>query len=118
MCRATSPSAHSLLTERRRKHLCALGIELSGDTQWTGAARRVDRLRGLDPALQDLPYPDVVPALRELRRVLKPDGVLRVAVPDLEHSIKAWCRGDAAYFYIPDVDARSVGSKLIVQAIW
>jgi SAM-dependent methyltransferase len=99
--------------------LCAPGIELSGDIR-NGLAlpdASIDYAVSIH-ALQDLPYPDIVPALRELRRVLKPDGVLRVAVPDLERSIQAWCRGDAAYFYIPDADARSVGSKLIVQAIW
>jgi len=69
-------------------------------------------------ALQDLPYLDIVPALRELRRVLRPDGVLRVGLPDLDRSIEAWLRDDKAYFYIPDDETRSLGGKLIVQAIW
>jgi SAM-dependent methyltransferase len=69
-------------------------------------------------ALQDLPYLDLVPALRELRRVLRPDGVLRLGLPDLERAIEAWLRGDERYFYIPDEEARTLGGKLIVQAIW
>ena len=69
-------------------------------------------------ALQDLPYLDLVPALAELRRVLKPAGVLRVGVPDLERAIDAWRRGDARYFYIPDAEVASLGGKLIVQATW
>jgi SAM-dependent methyltransferase len=69
-------------------------------------------------ALQDLPYLDIVPALRELRRVLKPGGVLRLGLPDLERSIDAWERHDTAYFYIPDDEARTLDGKLIVQAIW
>jgi SAM-dependent methyltransferase len=69
-------------------------------------------------ALQDLAYLDVLPALRELRRVLRHGGVLRVGLPDLERAIEAWMRGDAAYFYIPDDETRALGGKLIVQAIW
>jgi SAM-dependent methyltransferase len=69
-------------------------------------------------AFQDLPYLDVVPALSELRRVLKPRGVLRVGVPDLERAIEAWRRGDARYFYIPDDEVASLGGKLVVQATW
>jgi predicted SAM-dependent methyltransferase len=34
--------------------------------------------------LQDLPYPDILPALKELRRLLKPDGLLRLGLPDVD----------------------------------
>lgn len=68
--------------------------------------------------LQDLPYLDIVPVLGELRRVLAPDGVLRLALPDLDRSIQAYLRGDGRYFYIPDEEVRSPGAKLVVQAVW
>jgi predicted SAM-dependent methyltransferase len=69
-------------------------------------------------ALQDLPYPDVLPALRELHRVLKPAGVLRLGLPDLDRAIRAYVRKDARYFYIPDEDAASMGGKLVAQIVW
>jgi SAM-dependent methyltransferase len=68
--------------------------------------------------LQDLAYADVLPALHELRRVLRPGGVLRLAVPDLERAIRAFVGNDPAYFYVPDADARSVGAKLVTQIVW
>ena len=68
--------------------------------------------------LQDFGYADVDPALRELRRVLKPDGALRLALPDLDPAIRAYLAGDAAYFHVPDRDARSVGAKLVAQMVW
>jgi predicted SAM-dependent methyltransferase len=78
---------------------------------------------GLDYAvgihtLQDLAWPDIPRALCELRRVLRPSGVLRLALPDLDRAIDAYRRGDAAYFYVPDEDARSIGAKLVTQIIW
>jgi SAM-dependent methyltransferase len=113
-CGPTPPSGW-LNADRRREP----GVDLVGDIR-DGLSIPDD---SVDYAvaihgLQDLPYLDLVPALRELRRVLRPGGVLRVAVPDLERSVEAWLRGDAAYFYIPDHDAASLGGKLIVQAIW
>jgi predicted SAM-dependent methyltransferase len=69
-------------------------------------------------ALPELPYRDLVPALTELRRVLKPGGVLRLALPDLERGIEAYQRGDRDYFHVPDEDARSVGAKFVTQMIW
>ncbi|HEU4684762.1 MAG TPA: methyltransferase domain-containing protein [Nitrospira sp.] len=68
--------------------------------------------------LQDLPYAEVVPVLAELRRVLKPGGVLRLGLPDLDKAIAAYCRNDHAYFYVPDSDALDIGAKLVTQATW
>ncbi len=69
-------------------------------------------------AFPELPYPDIEPALSELQRVLKPDGVLRLSLPDLDKAIRAYLDGDASYFLIPDDDIRSLGGKLIVQLTW
>jgi SAM-dependent methyltransferase len=69
-------------------------------------------------ALQDLPWRDIPQVLRELHRVLRAGGVLRVAVPDLDRAIDAYRAGDAAYFYVPDEHARTIGSKLVTQIIW
>ena len=69
-------------------------------------------------ALPELSYPDVVPALVELRRVLRPAGVLRLGLPDLEKSVGAFQRGDRDYFLVPDEDATSLGAKLVTQLVW
>jgi SAM-dependent methyltransferase len=69
-------------------------------------------------ALPEVPYDRIVPVLRELRRVLKPGGILRLGLPDLLKGVKAYERGDRDYFLVPDEDARSLGAKLITQLIW
>jgi SAM-dependent methyltransferase len=69
-------------------------------------------------ALPEVPYDDLVPVLTELRRVLKPGGVLRLSLPDLERGIDAYRRGERAYFLVPDDDWSDIGSKLIVQLVW
>lgn len=69
-------------------------------------------------ALPEVPYPELVPILQELRRILKPNGVLRLALPDLNKGIQAYQRNDRDYFLIPDENARSIGAKLITQLIW
>jgi SAM-dependent methyltransferase len=69
-------------------------------------------------ALPELPYPDLEPALVELHRVLRPDGVLRLSLPDLDRAIRAYLHRDADYFLVPDDDVRSLGGKLIVQLTW
>jgi SAM-dependent methyltransferase len=69
-------------------------------------------------ALPELSYPEIVPALRELRRVLKPGGVLRLALPDLDKGVDAYRRGDSEYFAVPDDEMRSLGGKLVAQLVW
>jgi SAM-dependent methyltransferase len=69
-------------------------------------------------ALPEMPYSEVVPALKELHRVLKNGGVLRLVLPDLLKGVRAYERGDRDYFLVPDEDARSLGAKLVVQLIW
>jgi ubiquinone/menaquinone biosynthesis C-methylase UbiE len=68
--------------------------------------------------MQDLAYLDVVPALRELHRVLRPGGVLRLGLPDLDRALDAYRQNDADYFLVPDEDAASVGGKLVAQLVW
>lgn len=77
----------------------------------------LDYLVGIH-ALQDVPYPDLVPVLEELRRVLKPDGVCRLGLPDLDRAVRAYLGGDAGYFYIRDDEIGSLGGKLITQLTW
>ena len=69
-------------------------------------------------ALPEVPYDRIVPVLRELGRVIKPGGILRLCLPDLIKGIRAYERGDRDYFLIPDEDATSIGAKLITQLIW
>jgi SAM-dependent methyltransferase len=69
-------------------------------------------------ALQEIPLDQLVAVLMELRRVLVPGGVLRLALPDLMKGVRAYERGDRDYFLVPDQDAQSLGAKLVVQLIW
>ena len=69
-------------------------------------------------ALVEFALGDLVPVLAELRRVLKPAGVLRLGLPDLIKGVRAYERGDRDYFLVPDADARSLGAKLVVQLVW
>jgi len=61
---------------------------------------------------------EVLPALRELRRVLRPGGVLRLGLPDLDRAIRAYLAGERGYFLVPDREVRSLGGKLAVQLLW
>src|SRR5439155_4954692 len=69
-------------------------------------------------ALPEVPLPDVVPVLHELRRVLRPGGVLRLALPDLDRNLDAYRRRDAGWFLVPDDDAHTLSGKLITQLLW
>src|SRR5689334_1077627 len=69
-------------------------------------------------ALPELPLTDQVLALRELHRVLKPAGILRLGLPDLDRGIKAYMENDRDYFLIPDEEAATIGGKLVTQLLW
>jgi predicted SAM-dependent methyltransferase len=69
-------------------------------------------------ALVELPYLEVLPALRELHRLLEPGGVLRLGLPDLNRAIAAYATGDRSYFTVPDDDAISLSGKFVVQMTW
>lgn len=68
--------------------------------------------------LQDLAWQELPHALAEILRILRPGGWLRAGVPDLDRAIDAYRRDDAAWFYVPDRDARAPGAKLVTQIIW
>jgi predicted SAM-dependent methyltransferase len=69
-------------------------------------------------ALPMISYPDLVPVLRELQRLLAPGGVLRLGLPDLDRGIQAYLRGDREYFLIPDDIVHSHGGRFIVHMLW
>jgi SAM-dependent methyltransferase len=68
--------------------------------------------------LPHIPLAGLAPALARVQRVLKPGGVLRLALPDLEKAIDAYRRRDTAYFAIPDAQWTSLGAKLVAQIVW
>jgi SAM-dependent methyltransferase len=68
--------------------------------------------------LPELGYRELDPALKELRRVLKPGGVLRLSLPDLDLAINAYRSKDVDYFLIGDDEVRSLAGKMIVQLLW
>ncbi len=69
-------------------------------------------------ALPEIPYRDLDRTLQELRRVLKPNGVLRLALPDMNKAIRAMQERDIDYFLIGDDEVRSLSGKCIVQLTW
>jgi predicted SAM-dependent methyltransferase len=69
-------------------------------------------------ALQELVYPEIVQALRELRRVLKPRGTLRLVLPDLRKGMQAYLRGQDDYFQVDTDEIHSPGGRFIVHMLW
>jgi predicted SAM-dependent methyltransferase len=69
-------------------------------------------------ALPMISYPDLVPVLGELRRLLASGGVLRLGLPDLDRGLQAYLRGDPEYFLVPDDVVRSHGGRFIVHMLW
>ncbi|MBG6081158.1 class I SAM-dependent methyltransferase [Rubrivivax gelatinosus] len=97
----------------------AAGVDLVGDlcTGLPLADASVDYAVGMH-LLQDIAWPELPAAVAELRRVLRPGGVLRLGLPDLDRAIDAYRHGDAGYFFVPDEHARDIGAKLVTQIIW
>jgi SAM-dependent methyltransferase len=69
-------------------------------------------------ALPEIPYPDLHAVLGELRRVLRPGGVLRLELPDLDKAIQAYVNADRDFFLIPDEEVKTIGGKFVVQLLW
>jgi len=69
-------------------------------------------------ALPMIPYPDVVPVLEELRRVLRPGGVLRLGLPDFDKAVAAYLTRDQSHFLVPDEDEPTLSGKAIVHLLW
>jgi predicted SAM-dependent methyltransferase len=69
-------------------------------------------------ALPEIPYEELIPVLQELRRVLTPDGVLRLSLPDFDKAIDAYRAGNAGYFHIGDSEWKDIGAKMIIQLLW
>jgi predicted SAM-dependent methyltransferase len=68
--------------------------------------------------LPEFAYPELVPVLGELCRVLKPGGTLRLALPDLRRGIDAYLAEDEGYFKVKPEDASTLGGRFVVQMLW
>ncbi|MDX1948600.1 MAG: methyltransferase domain-containing protein [Pirellulaceae bacterium] len=68
--------------------------------------------------LPEIPFCDQLKTLSELRRLLRPGGVLRLGLPDMDLAIQAYRTGDVDYFLIGDEVTQSLAGKMIVQLTW
>lgn len=68
--------------------------------------------------LPEIPYSDLDKSLAELRRLLRPGGVLRLSLPDMDLALRAYQTGDVDYFLIGDDVVKSLAGKMIVQLTW
>jgi predicted SAM-dependent methyltransferase len=69
-------------------------------------------------ALPELAYPELDFVLMELRRVLVPGGILRLALPDFSKGIDAYLRGDMDYFQVDPAEVKTLGGRFIVHMLW
>jgi hypothetical protein len=69
-------------------------------------------------ALPELSIPEIERTLAELLRVLKPEGVLRLALPDLRLSIAAFAEGREDFFKIEPEAATTAEGRFIRHILW
>ena len=67
-------------------------------------------------ALQEIGMYDQEVALGELRRVLKPGGVLRLVLPDMDKAIEAYRSGNRDYFLADEFETLS--GNFIAHMLW
>jgi hypothetical protein len=67
--------------------------------------------------LQELAFPELVPALVELLRVLAPGGTLRLVVPDLDAGIRAYTKHDDDRLPVAPRQVRSRGGRFIAHLL-
>lgn len=95
------------------------GIDLSGDIRdGLGLPDETFDYIVSVHALPMISIPDLPTALRELRRVLRPEGTLRLCLPDFDRAIDAYRAGDRDYFLVPDADEPTLSGKLVTQLLW
>jgi predicted SAM-dependent methyltransferase len=68
-------------------------------------------------SLQENGYDELPVVLVELRRILRPGGVLRVLWPDVAAAVRAWQAGDRAWFPINDNEP-DLDDKFAVYLNW
>jgi predicted SAM-dependent methyltransferase len=97
----------------------APGVDLAADVRHglPLASESIDYAVSIH-ALPEFSYPELPGVLAELRRVLKPGGVLRLGLPDLRRGIDAYLRGDFSYFKVDPEQVRSLGGRFIVHMLW
>jgi predicted SAM-dependent methyltransferase len=71
-----------------------VGADVVADVRDLGlwASGEVDAIYACH-VLEHIPRPDLLPALREWRRVLKPGGLLRISVPDFRAAVVLYNKG-------------------------
>ncbi len=69
-------------------------------------------------ALPELSIPEIERALAELLRVLRPEGVLRLALPDLRLSIAAFEEEREGFFKVDPDAARTLEGRFIRHILW
>lgn len=69
-------------------------------------------------ALPELSIPEIERGLVELLRVLKPEGVLRLALPDLRLSIAAFAEGRGDFFKIEPDASQTLEGRFIRHILW